>query len=335
MRPLHLMAAILPITLLAACGGGSGRTMATVETEPLPDLLIANTEQAAMLVGGEEPPTLASWQIQRSFDFIASIANTLLYSEIIDRAGFPEKTKMIDCTKHGICTGTFGKGPNVRPVEYTINVFRPGVLERGRIDGLDLVGYGDQNSVVMAHKGITLVQETGGSRTEDYRLEHRSYGGWLEHSAFKITSKEITDFFDGKKVTDYLIAHSFGKSSGRNPSASTTWEGVMVGATKDRGHIVHGDATVEFVIDTPDSVSVTLENIKNFDTNDDAATTGIAWPSVPLENGVFITADKSIEGHFYGNNLQEAGGVFSRDGLVGAFGVFDPAQWWQHHRANR
>ena len=44
---------------------------------------------------------------------------------------------------------------------------------------------------------------------------------------------------------------------------------------------------------------------------------------MPLVQGGFQSLDAagSIEGHFYGTNHQEVGGIFERDALIGAFGA--------------
>lgn len=324
MKPLHLTAVILLMSLLAACGGGGGsggeRTMATVETEPLPVALpIANTEQATALVGGHAPLTATDpEEIRATLRGIAGGANTLLFSEIND-GDEGTRVRVLDCTRHGICTGTFGEGINARRVQYNVRHAR--FFQPEEIDDVDLAGYQDWYSLVMTRRGIPFAQSSGTGTAETVRLEHQSYGGWLLRNAFTIRLEKFTDTATGDDEGVFLLAHSFGKSSASNPNASTTWKGVMVGATREHNHIVQGDATVEFVMDSPDSVSVTFENIKNFNTNDDAETTRIAWPSIPLENGVFTAVNKSVEGRFYGDTHEEAGGVFNMDGIVGAFGA--------------
>ena len=44
----------------------------------------------------------------------------------------------------------------------------------------------------------------------------------------------------------------------------------------------------------------------------------IRWNDLPLNDGKF--GSESIQGAFYGPNHEEVGGVFSRDGALGAFG---------------
>ena len=49
----------------------------------------------------------------------------------------------------------------------------------------------------------------------------------------------------------------------------------------------------------------------------------MSWQGIPVEQGAFSTgaAGDRISGRFYGDIHQEAGGVFTRDGITGAFGA--------------
>ena len=317
MSPFRPMAAILPMALLAACGGGSGG--APTATETLPDPLITDTEQARALVEGDIPRPTSHQEIQNTLIRIIAQADTILFSEITSAPGKPETSRMIDCTQHGTCSGKIGDGTGTHRVEYSVN---NRFLEPLRINEMVLPGYREQHSMVMVENRIPLMQTRGAGDTLAWRFEHQSYGGWLRYSAFTIRSERMSPIDNsGNPDIPFLLAHSLGKTSPGNPGASATWEGVMVGATKDYSHIIQGNAAIEFVVDTPDAVSVTFDHMQNFDTHGQAATTRMAWPSVPLENGVFTAADDSIRGHFYGDNHEEVGGIFDRDGIVGAFGA--------------
>ena len=45
------------------------------------------------------------------------------------------------------------------------------------------------------------------------------------------------------------------------------------------------------------------------------------WSDIPLHDGSFNAGDGSMQGRFYGTQHQEAGGVFARNGWLGAFGT--------------
>ena len=140
------------------------------------------------------------------------------------------------------------------------------------------------------------MQTTGAGDTPGWRFEHKNYGGWLKHSAFTIRSEKITSLVSPNDPdTTFLLAHSLGKASERNPGASTTWEGAMVGATKDYSHVIQSNARIEFAVDKPGAVSVTFDFMHNFSTYERTAISRTAWPSAPLENGVFTAAASSTE----------------------------------------
>ena len=316
MKSLHLTAVILPMAILAACGGGNGRTVTALETEPLPAFPIANTEQAIALVGGQSLRPANRDEVESTLIQIATEADTLLFSDIASPIVNPRDSETVDCTRNGFCTGTFGEGSNAHRVRYKAERTP---IQPAKINGIDLVEYAERYATVMTRSGVHLMQASGLGNIAHVNLVHRSYGGWLEHSAFTIRLEGFKHAASGLNDL-YYVSHSFGKSSARNPGTSATWEGVMVGTTKDYSHIVQGDATIEYAMDTPNAVSITFDNIKNFNTNTDAATTRIDWPSVPLENGVFRAVDESVRGHFYGNNHEEVGGVFDKNRIVGSFG---------------
>lgn len=324
MALLRPMAAILPMALLVACGGG-GRTVLTPETGTLPAPLIESEDQAIALVGGNDPPDLNSEQIQERLTSIARAGDTLLLSAFADANGMIEITTTVNCMPGSrSCTGTINQGTSSFQVQY----FLDDIVESPSINGVGLAMHDNEHSVVMTDRGVTLAQvsATGQYGDTNAHYKYKGYGGWLEHSAFTVQFHKSENTGDAEIISSdselsLLIAHSFGKAGARNPTASATWNGVMVGATKSDGHVVHGDATIEFVVDFPNALDVTFDNIKNFNTNADAATTTMTWSSVRLEDGVFADANNSIRGNFYGDNLEEVGGIFDRDNIIGAFGA--------------
>ena len=183
----------------------------------------------------------------------------------------------------------------------------------------------------MTNKEVTLAQLSASGRHGDTNelYEYRGYGGWLEHSAFMVQFHKTTNAGDAEfqvfsdSELSLLTAHSFGKTGTKNPTAPASWNGVMVGATKSDGHVVHGTASIKLMIDSPNDLNdlyVSFDDIKNFNTNTDAATPAINWPPIRLENGVFAAADGSIRVNFYGDNLEEVGGIFDKENIIGAFG---------------
>ena len=100
----------------------------------------------------------------------------------------------------------------------------------------------------------------------------------------------------------------------------------MVGAdvgsatATERPDLVQGDATVTADLDNAD-VDVAFTRIVNLGTG--GARADMTWTGLPLGDGGFGrgSGEDRIEGRFYGPNHEEAGGIFERDRIVGAFGA--------------
>ena len=131
---------------------------------------------------------------------------------------------------------------------------------------------------------------------------------WLDHSVFAIV--------------DDSLAVSFGDHPGTNPArtGSATWTGRLVGLDTRTAERVDGNAVIRIDdLERPD-VDIALTRIV------DAGGRGRAdlrWEDIPLVDGHFELRDAAatIEGRFYGAGHGEAGGIFERDELTGAFGV--------------
>ena len=147
-----------------------------------------------------------------------------------------------------------------------------------------------------------------GERTDDFAL-----GGWLEHSYLIVERAQI--FFDDPAEDDHLevFANSIGYAPGTNPvSGSAAWQGVVVGydLSTSAGALIEGDATIamSFARSTIDIVFTRLQGRPN-----------MIWTDLQVVDGVF--QDTALWGQFYGPNHEEAGGVFYRDQIAGAFGA--------------
>lgn len=323
MALLRPMAVVLPMALLVACGGGGSAR--APETGNPPTRLIEGIDQAIALVGGDKPPDLNSEQIKERLTSIARAGDTLLLDSFSDINGMFQVTTVVNCAPGSrSCTSTINHGTQSFQVEYSLDK----IVESPLIDGVVLAMYEDEHSVVMTNRGVTLAQVIAGGRYGNTggTYEYRGYGGWLEHSAFTVQFIKTINAGDPEfsvasdAEISLLTAHSFGKASAKNPTATATWNGVMAGAIKGDGHVIHGDATIQFTMDAPNSLDVTFDNIKNFNTNTDATTPTMTWSSVHLEDGVFSDANDSIQGNFYGDSLEEVGGIFERENIIGAFG---------------
>ena len=97
-------------------------------------------------------------------------------------------------------------------------------------------------------------------------------------------------------------------------SGSATWNGEMV-ALDSNNRLVRGDASLTIADFNNPSVDVRLAP---------NARPVMTWANIPVRSGGFSRRTSSthyIKGEFYGPRAEEAGGVFERNQLIGAFGA--------------
>ena len=150
------------------------------------------------------------------------------------------------------------------------------------------------------------------------------YGAWGEHNAFEVLG--ITR--DQELVPSDRLefsANSGGRLSGSNPVGTTgtaTWRGTMLGESGD--NFLSGDSTLVYDFSAA-TVDVRLSNMRALRTTQTYS--DLVWDSLTVLNGAFGTAlsgrisEGSLTGSFYGPNHEEAGGVFDRNQITGAFGA--------------
>ena len=131
---------------------------------------------------------------------------------------------------------------------------------------------------------------------------------WLDHSVFA--------------MVDDSLAVSFGDHPGTSPAgtAAATWTGRMIGLDTRTAERVDGNAAIRIDdLERPD-VDVALTGIVDASGR---ARADLRWEDIPLLHGHFEVRDETgvLEGRFYGAEHGEAGGVFERDRLTGAFGA--------------
>ena len=174
--------------------------------------------------------------------------------------------------------------------------------------------------------GLKLALTLGMEATETHRgvsLNTLSdYGGWLQYNYFAAGRGTAG-------TTRYPLSISFGDATGSNPvRGSATWSGVMVGvdvsATRYRNRI-RGDADLTIADFADPKLDVAFTNIIDID-DSSRRRADMTWDDVPVTSGGFETGShgNSIQGKSYGPNHEEAGGVFERDQVIGAFGAKRP-----------
>ena len=123
-------------------------------------------------------------------------------------------------------------------------------------------------------------------------------------------------------IVDDAVGVSFGASPGTNPIqiGVGAWKGRMVGMDIQTRKRVEGHAVMEIDDFARPNVDVALIGIVDADGR---ARADLRWENLPLVQGAFKSQHEtaSIEGRFYGSDHGEAGGIFERDRLIGAFGA--------------
>ena len=166
---------------------------------------------------------------------------------------------------------------------------------------------------VMQKNGVTLAQTINRVTTANTTTTHVTYGGWLQGSAFGTQTIR-----QGNAIL--RMGLSTGNDTGRNPEGAGTavWNGVMTGSVKTNGNIAQGDAMLTLDMNAS-NVDIDFTNIKNLNTNADINT--ISWDNITVSNGGFTSSVGALQGSFYGDQYEEAGGIFDQNGIVGAFGA--------------
>lgn len=162
--------------------------------------------------------------------------------------------------------------------------------------------------------GVNMARATADDDTGSYDF----YAGWAEHSAFFAATATTVD--DGITI-DLVMPFSMGNGTETAPTAgSATWNGAMLGtryAATYLGRDVIGEAqlTMDF---TRMSVDVSFTEIQERGTN--TALPDMSWDNLSVDrSGEFHGT--GLDGTFYGPNHEEAGGIFDRNSIIGAFGA--------------
>ena len=133
-------------------------------------------------------------------------------------------------------------------------------------------------------------------------------GDWSDTGAAAIYGRD-----DGASAR-YAVAVGVVRPDSLPLQGSATWRGDMVGLDANN-RAVRGGAELAIPDLSDPLVDVTLTP---------AARAAMRWRGLPVRDGGFSRksrADDYIRGEFYGRDAGEAGGVFERNGIVGAFGA--------------
>ena len=140
---------------------------------------------------------------------------------------------------------------------------------------------------------------------------YNTYGDWSDTVAAAVHQR-----FDGTTAR-YALAYGETHPNSLPLTGSATWRGDMAGLDAN-SRAVRGAAEIT-VADLSDPLAdVTLTP---------RARAAMRRESLPVTGGEFserLRPDDCIRGGFYGREAEEAGGVFERGGIVGAFGAERP-----------
>lgn len=184
-------------------------------------------------------------------------------------------------------------------------------------DGVDL-------TLMPARNGVRFVVERGSSDTSDVTV----FGGWLEHSFFASQANLFTDEGNPNHGATVLYSYAVGRAAGANPAVAgrAEWRGFVAGreasAVSSLDSVVLGDAVIAVEAGPSGLLAdISFTGLANAHTG--ATWDDMAWTGLAVSSGGFArrdAADDRIEGRFFGPDGEEAGGVFERGGIAGAFG---------------
>ncbi len=313
MKITHICTILVLTMLLTGCGGLDKLVDAVTDTlegdeddTPVlvrPTTLInfpLNAANVQSLINGSAPPNLTDAEAERIAQRIRDNADTLLVTDV-HPLGYAAVGNIDAKCRGRICTTRLG--------QVSLNTEISPDLE-------DLQIITTRNNVPIV-QGVSLLQGENGF------VDALAFGGWLDYSAFVVDTAFA--YFESRQIgwdEAYAGAGSYGDATESRPtSGSATWSGVMVGGDMEFLHPVIGDAGL--VMDFADTtLDVSFTNIMDLT----AATRlpSMEWNDVQVANdGSFVDNENrtTLRGTFYGPAHQEAGGVFERNNIIGAFGA--------------
>ena len=147
-------------------------------------------------------------------------------------------------------------------------------------------------------------------------INFNTFGVWGNHNSGTPLVGSTT--LHGVNIR-FAFPMSLGNGSGSNPlTGSATWTGAMAGvkvAASGLGAEVTGDAEMSANLAAA-SLDLAFTNIAE---RSGASSPDICWFAVPIRDGWFQAS--GLDGRFYGPDHEEAGGVFERNGIAGAFSL--------------
>lgn len=248
--------------------------------------------------------------------------------------------KLIPCLALAACIGGGGSSPDSRIDTAVVGnpiFYYAGLRERGRascagaVCTLIVAGESvpidfrendprDLDAVQVTNRqtrnGVFVALVTARGTSDDQAIGLRGYGAWATHGASFSATGSVFDPTLGSLAL--VMPMSGGIGARTNPvSGSATWAGAMVGnriGARSVGAEVIGDAELRVRFPTA-TLDVGFTNVSEVVSG--APLAGMRWNAVPMIGGEFEAA--GLSGRFYGPGHEEAGGVFERNQIAGAF----------------
>ena len=294
---IRLMAIVLSINLLVACGNGGDSSGA--EANPLTVFM----------------PTAGSSSHQAIQEITNIDGAALLFGDIYE-AGNLNSTHM-SC-RIASCAVNFS--PVADPVTFDLANNFPNLS----FLSTPLVNANSRITNSVNVDGATFARGILTGTIEDTPLEFQTFTGWLDGNIFGAVQISIGEADNQRyRFTSYTVGVPAGSDPGGTGSA--TWEGIAVASIKANRNFIRGDATITVgnLADGDADVDLLFDNWRTINNQTISDVAAVSYDArLDGKFGYFESSirDEQVEGWFYGANHEGVGGFFNTVDITGAFG---------------
>ena len=181
-------------------------------------------------------------------------------------------------------------------------------------------GFGSEALETLDTELAVIAQNATASPDAEFAVER----GDLPGGRFGVLRLSVSG--PGGDALPSTLGFAYGVAMTVNPTGGgARWTGTMFGFditdTETAGDRVQGVADLVVQDFSVPQIGVSFTGIRNLDI--DAPLADMNWDAIPVRDGAFRSAEPGnvIDGRLYGADHTHVGGVFERDGIVGAFGA--------------